>query len=84
IEFPTGAYRRMAPKELADMLISVIEEARAKALELVGEVVSAQLPRGVTVSDLLQGRVDPGDLLPEEPPMPDSVRDYIDHGRVAE
>lgn len=38
------------------------------------------LPPGVTVPDLLQGRVDPGTVLPEDPAMPDSVREYVDHG----
>ncbi|WP_329530456.1 YbaB/EbfC family nucleoid-associated protein [Streptomyces sp. NBC_01450] len=80
IEFPTGAYRRMAPKELADLLITTIQEARAKALEQVGEVVSTELPEGVTMSDLLQGRVQPAAVLTEEPAMPASVREYIDHG----
>jgi hypothetical protein len=79
-EFPTGAYRRMAPKELADLLITTIQEARAKALEQVGEVVSTELPEGVTMSDLLQGRVQPAAVLTEEPAMPASVREYIDHG----
>jgi DNA-binding protein YbaB len=82
IEFPTGAYRRMAPKELADALLDTIREARNKALQQVGEVVSADLPQGVTITDLLQGRVDPTAVLPEDPMMPAAVRDYVDHGRV--
>lgn len=32
IEFPTGAYRRMAPKELADVLLTTIRQARSEAL----------------------------------------------------
>ncbi len=81
IEFPTAAFRRMPPKELADTLLTTIQEARAKALEKTNEVVSARLPEGVTMPDLLQGKVDPTKLLPEDPSMPDSVRDYVDHGR---
>ena len=80
IEFPTGAYRRMAPKELADVLLTTLRQARAEALEGVAGVLAEQLPPGVTVPDLLQGRVDPGAVLPEDPAMPDSVRDYVDHG----
>ncbi|MEU5309375.1 YbaB/EbfC family nucleoid-associated protein [Streptomyces sp. NPDC021562] len=80
IEFPTGAYRRMAPKELADVLLTTLRQARAEALEGVTGVLSGQLPPGVTVPDLLQGRVDPAAVLPEDPAMPDSVRDYVDHG----
>ncbi|MFI5887530.1 YbaB/EbfC family nucleoid-associated protein [Streptomyces sp. NPDC051554] len=80
IEFPTGAYRRMAPKELADVLLTTLQQARTEALEGVAGVLAEQLPPGVTVPDLLQGRVDPGAVLPEDPAMPDSVRDYVDHG----
>ncbi|MER7922932.1 YbaB/EbfC family nucleoid-associated protein [Streptomyces sp. NPDC096057] len=80
IEFPTGAYRRMAPKELADVLLTTLRQARAEALEGVSGVLADRLPPGVTVPDLLQGRVDPAAVLPEDPAMPDSVRDYVDHG----
>ncbi|MEC3997659.1 YbaB/EbfC family nucleoid-associated protein [Actinacidiphila sp. DG2A-62] len=80
IEFPTGAYRRMAPKELADALLATIREARAEALEKVAELTSLALPPGVKVADLLRGEVDPAAILPDDPAMPDTVRDYIDNG----
>ncbi|AVZ71606.1 hypothetical protein SLUN_04780 [Streptomyces lunaelactis] len=80
VEFPTGAYRRMAPKELADALLTTIRQARAQALEEAGAVVSAQLPPGVAMADLLQGKLDPTAVLPDDPAMPDHVRDYVDHG----
>jgi DNA-binding protein YbaB len=80
IEFPTGAYRRMPPRELADVLLTTLRQARAEALEGVAGVLAGRLPPGVTVPDLLQGRVDPAAVLPEDPAMPDSVRDYVDHG----
>lgn len=81
IEFPTGAYRRLAPKELADILITTIQQARADALERVGDLMSEKLPPGVTMAGLLRGEVDPKQLLPEDPAMPDAVRDYVDNGR---
>ncbi|AUY53477.1 YbaB/EbfC family nucleoid-associated protein [Streptomyces sp. CB01881] len=80
VEFPTGAYRRMAPKELADLLLATAGQARAQALEAVTTVVTDGLPPGVSLGDLLQGRVDPAALLPEEPAMPEAVREYVDHG----
>src|SRR5690242_11157437 len=70
IEFPTGAFRRMAPKELADVLISTIQQARAKAVTAVGELMNPHLPAGVTTADLLEGKADPTALLSEEPAMP--------------
>jgi DNA-binding protein YbaB len=76
IEFPTGAYRRMAPKELAAALLDTIEEAKAEALKKVDEAVPSPLS-GVSSSALLQGDFDMNDLLPETPPMADSIRDYL-------
>ncbi|MDC2959595.1 MULTISPECIES: YbaB/EbfC family nucleoid-associated protein [Streptomyces] len=80
VEFPTGAYRRMAPRELADVLLTTLQQARAEALRSVAGVLADGLPPGVTVPDLLQGRIDPDAVLPEDPAMPDPVRDYVDHG----
>jgi len=81
IEFPTGAYRRLAPKELADILLATIQQARADAMERVGDLMTVQLPEGVTMQGLIKGEVDPLRLLPQAPGMPDSVREYIDNGR---
>jgi DNA-binding protein YbaB len=81
IEFPTGAYRRMAPKELADLLMTTLAEARADAMAKVAELTDLRLPPGVRAADLLQGKVDPTAILSEDPTMPESVRDYIDNGR---
>ncbi|ALV31358.1 YbaB/EbfC family nucleoid-associated protein [Streptomyces sp. CdTB01] len=84
LEFPTGAYRRMAPRELAEVLLTTLQQARAEALRSVAGVLADGLPPGVTVPDLLQGRVDPAAVLPEDPAMPDPVRDYVDHGLQGE
>ncbi|WP_416482857.1 YbaB/EbfC family nucleoid-associated protein [Streptomyces sp. CL12] len=81
IEFPTGAYHRMAPKELSEALLSTIRQARANALEAVAEVGSHGLPAGVRLTDLIEGKVDATELLAEEPAMPDEVREYIAGGR---
>ncbi|MER6539843.1 YbaB/EbfC family nucleoid-associated protein [Streptomyces sp900105755] len=82
LEFPTGAYRRMASKELADILLTTIQQARSQALKSVDEIVTAQLPPGITLSGLLQGQADPTAFLPEEPVMPDAGFDLTDlHSR---
>lgn len=83
VEFPTGAYHRMAPKELAEALMSAFAEARADAMTKVAELIDLRLPPGVRIGDLVEGRVDPGTLLPETPGMPDSVSDYLANGRPA-
>ncbi|MEW2545796.1 YbaB/EbfC family nucleoid-associated protein [Streptomyces sp. NPDC047002] len=80
IEFPTSAYRRLPPKELAEVLMTTIAQARADAMEKVGDLMSDQLPPGVTMGGLLKGEVDPTQLLAEDPTMPDSVKEYVDKG----
>ncbi|WP_405467275.1 YbaB/EbfC family nucleoid-associated protein [Streptomyces canus] len=81
IEFPTGAYKRMAPVELSQTLLTTIQKARTTALAEVAEVLSGHLPAGVVAADLLQGKADLGGLLPETPPMADEVGEYVAHGR---
>lgn len=81
VEFPTGAYRRMAPKELSEAMMAAFTEARADAMAKVAELTDLHLPPGVRVADLVQGQVSPEALLSQDPSMPDPVRDYIAHGR---
>jgi DNA-binding protein YbaB len=81
IEFPTGAYKRMAPVELSQLLLTTIQKARTKVMADVAEVLSGHLPEGIAADDLLQGKADLGGLLPEAPPMPDEVREFIENGR---
>ncbi|WP_371502782.1 YbaB/EbfC family nucleoid-associated protein [Kitasatospora sp. NBC_00374] len=81
IEFPTGAYRRLTPKELSEALLTTIAEARRDALEQVARLADLQLPSGASAAGLLGGTADPTALLPETPGMPDEVRDYLENGR---
>ncbi|WP_329138181.1 YbaB/EbfC family nucleoid-associated protein [Streptomyces sp. NBC_01476] len=68
IEFPTAAFRRMTPKELADVLKVTIAEARANALAKVDEHVTfSRLLKGLQPSALLTGSVELADLFPPEP-----------------
>ena len=81
IEFPTGAYKRMTPNELAEAIIGASREAKAKAMESCKELVAPMLPAGLNFLDLIQGKADLAQVLPAEPPMPDLVREYVDSGR---
>ncbi|MEU3862028.1 YbaB/EbfC family nucleoid-associated protein [Streptomyces sp. NPDC028722] len=82
VEFPTGAYRNMAPKELADLVVSTVHEARGKATAALAEVMAPHLPDGIDAAQLLRGTADVAQLMPPEPAMPDGVREYVDQGRV--
>lgn len=81
IEFPTSAYRRMAPAELSEVLMTALTQGREKAQAALGELMAAELPGpGQFATDLIRGKGDLSALLPEDPPMPDMVRDYIEGG----
>ena len=53
LEFPTGAYKRMAPNELAEAVMGAVAEAKGKALEALGELMQPELPKGMNFADLL-------------------------------
>jgi YbaB/EbfC DNA-binding family len=83
LEFPTGGYRRMAPNELAEAILGAAREAGAKARQALAELAVPRLPGGVEFADLVRGTADLSRMLPEEPPMLDLVRDYVDGDRAA-
>ena len=82
LEFPTGAYKRMAPNELSEAILGAAREAQAKAMESVRGLVAPRLPGGVDFLDLIKGEADLSAALPADPPLPDAVREYIDGGRI--
>ncbi|MEU2778499.1 YbaB/EbfC family nucleoid-associated protein [Streptomyces sp. NPDC007162] len=80
LEFPTAAYRNLPPKELSKVIMATLEQARAQALSAVSEVTLGRMLGGASPADLLNGRVDPRSLLPEELELPEAVRAYVEHG----
>jgi DNA-binding protein YbaB len=82
IEFPTSAYKRMAPAELAEVIVSTAEEAKAKALEAVRALTAPLSSATVDWAEMIKGNADLSQALPADPPLPDAVREYIDTGRI--
>jgi len=76
IEFPTSAYKRTPPAELAKILIDTIQEAAGKAIVAVRELMTPELPVGLNFIDMLQGKANEPAVL-AEPQLPDEVREYI-------
>lgn len=66
LSFPTQRYRKMAPAELASALQDTITQARSKVMEKIAETMSPLLPKGLSLSTLIDGRT-----LPEDPPTPE-------------
>jgi DNA-binding protein YbaB len=81
IDFPTSAYKRMAPAELARVLVSTIGDARAKALTAAAEVLTPELPKGLNFAEMAQGKAYLSAAAPSEEDIPDAVRKYL-NGRA--
>jgi DNA-binding protein YbaB len=58
IEFPAGAYRRMAPAELSAAVMATINEAKDKAQRMLSELMAPELPAGVNFLDVMQGKAE--------------------------
>jgi DNA-binding protein YbaB len=58
IEFPAGAYKRMAPAELSAVVLATINEARDKVQRKVSELMAPEMPPGVNFLDILQGKAE--------------------------
>ncbi|MFE7122110.1 YbaB/EbfC family nucleoid-associated protein [Streptomyces sp. NPDC057654] len=80
LDFPTGAYRNMAPKDLSRVIRTTLDQARAKALSQVMEVAVERLPEGMTPVDMVRGNFDPRDVMPKDVQLPDAVKEYVEHG----
>jgi hypothetical protein len=58
LAFPTSAYKRMAPAELATVIIKTIQEAREKSLSQSADLLRPMLPKGFSAEDMLSGKAD--------------------------
>jgi hypothetical protein len=82
IRFPTGAYRRMAPTELAAVLMSTLAEAREQAQQEAAAILGPVLPSGMNAKNLLSGQATVDQLMPPQPRMANSVREQLGLGSV--
>lgn len=77
IEFPTGAYKRMAPAELSTALMDALNEAKDKAQAMLSELLAPNMPAGMNFLDVIQGKAGMPALDGDGPGMPGFVRDYL-------
>jgi DNA-binding protein YbaB len=63
LSFPTSAYKRMAPAELASVIIKTIQEAREKSLSQSADLLKPMLPKGFSAEDMLSGKTDVQTML---------------------
>jgi hypothetical protein len=81
VKFPTAAFKRMAPTELATLLTKTIADAQQAATRETAAVFAPTLPPGIDATRLFSGEVDLHEMLPEEPVFPEHLRDAIKFGR---
>ncbi|HYQ66233.1 YbaB/EbfC family nucleoid-associated protein [Actinophytocola sp.] len=74
LRFPTGAYRAMAPAELAEVIAKTVADAHAQAMARWAELLAPMLPGGLSAEAVLAGTADLSDLVSDEPRTPGSAR----------
>ncbi|MEV0056809.1 YbaB/EbfC family nucleoid-associated protein [Saccharopolyspora shandongensis] len=77
IEFPTGAYKRMAPADLASAVLKVIADAQQQARREAADLMAPSLPPGVDAQKLFSGDIDIQSLLKPEPELHEVTRDVM-------
>lgn len=81
IQFPTGAYKRMTPKELRSVLLAAYTDAKEQAMGQATEVLKPFLPDGMDAGALVRGTAGAEAYFPTEPRMVTSVREMLGLGR---
>lgn len=84
LEFPSGAHKRLPPKELADLVVATAAEARTRVLGRAADLMRESMPEamtGVDVDALLAGRADVADAMPDGGRISGPVAEYLAHGR---
>jgi DNA-binding protein YbaB len=67
LTFPTSAYKRMPPAELAAVILKTAEEARSQVMKQTAELLAPSLPAGVSAEELLNGKVNLNAFLSRGP-----------------
>jgi YbaB/EbfC DNA-binding family protein len=78
INFTGTAYKRLASKDLAALIMRTLDEAREKAADESAELVAPMVPSGVNARDLVSGKLGVEPLMPADGPrVPRAVREYL-------
>jgi hypothetical protein len=83
LRFPSGAYKRMTPKELAEIILATIDSAKSLAHDQTAEILGPLLPTGMNARDLVSGKLEPGVLMPEQPNLTNHLREQLGLGPVS-
>jgi DNA-binding protein YbaB len=78
IKFPTSAYKRMAPQDLAAVLMATVAAAQEQAADQAANIVAPMMPSGIDTRAVLSGKARFTDVLPAEPRMNPLIREQLD------
>lgn len=68
IQFPTGAYKRLASAELRSVILRTFTEAKESVLEKAAEVLAPMLPEGMDAHQMVRGEAGVDTFFPPEGP----------------
>ncbi|MFI9009978.1 YbaB/EbfC family nucleoid-associated protein [Actinosynnema sp. NPDC053489] len=81
VKFPTAAYKRMPPAELAGVLVDAIAAAQRRVAEEAAEVMSPHMPAGFDAKALFTGDVDAASFEVPDSGLSDVLRDLLPDSR---
>ncbi|WP_165777680.1 YbaB/EbfC family nucleoid-associated protein [Amycolatopsis antarctica] len=81
VSFPTSAYKRMAPKELAAAITETIEKAQSEAAGEAADLLAPSMPEGVDVHKLFRGEGDLQSLMPQSPRGSSTLDELLNRGK---
>lgn len=67
IKFPTAAFKNLSGPELAKVLVTTLEDARAQALDMVADLLAPMLPSGLDPRQVVRGNADLAKVMPADP-----------------
>ncbi|WP_433261109.1 YbaB/EbfC family nucleoid-associated protein [Actinosynnema sp. CS-041913] len=67
LKFPTEAYKRMVPAELAEVILTTINDARSQALDETAKLLGAIMPPQFDARAIVEGKADLQAMMPAEP-----------------
>ena len=65
ITFSGSGYKRMAPRELSDMIMTTLTAAQDEVASATAEIMSESMPTQANPARLLRGDLELADLLPD-------------------
>ncbi|WP_306750423.1 YbaB/EbfC family nucleoid-associated protein [Saccharothrix yanglingensis] len=74
VKFPTAAYKKMPPAELAGVLVDTIADAQRKAADEAAALMAPQMPPGLDAKAMFSGELDVEAFTPPESGLPEPLR----------